>query len=281
MLPLVRSQQNQLLVRVFINGKPTRLIVDSGAPITVIALDRRKHFKLTGIPAGADLPTRLQINGAFNDLAIAHSFRLGALNVVDLPVVTTDLGGPEHLSQSREEQEIDGILGIDILFATKAVLDCQEQVLILKTDPKLSGRAPGIDYRGFTAVPFQVTDDFSLYVNAAINDMPAKLRVDTGASGTLLHHSFVRPMRIRLRKTSILSASVNLKDSRLMAARLRKLSVGSVNIVGMRVGVLDLAGLIQSEPLQGRPVAGLLGSDILRQHHGILDFGTRTLYLKK
>jgi hypothetical protein len=28
------------------------------------------------------------------------------------------------------------------------------------------------------------------------------------------------------------------------------------------------------------PVAGLLGSEILRHHNGIIDFGTRTLYLK-
>ena len=28
------------------------------------------------------------------------------------------------------------------------------------------------------------------------------------------------------------------------------------------------------------PVAGLLGAETLRRHHGIIDFGTRTLYLR-
>jgi hypothetical protein len=36
-------------------------------------------------------------------------------------------------------------------------------------------------------------------------------------------------------------------------------------------------GLLEASP----PVAGLLGAEILRQHHGIIDFGTRTLYLKR
>src|SRR6266480_1290527 len=84
-LPLTRSRQNHLLVRAFINGKPALLGVDSGAPISAIALKRRAHFGLTGIPGSSNLPSRLQINGAFNSVAIAHSMRLGALTLVDEP----------------------------------------------------------------------------------------------------------------------------------------------------------------------------------------------------
>jgi hypothetical protein len=43
-----------------------------------------------------------------------------------------------------------------------------------------------------------------------------------------------------------------------------------------------MEGLIHNRLLQASPpVAGLLGAEILRHHHGIIDFGTRTLYLKK
>src|SRR5213594_1750537 len=45
-LPLVRSRQNHLLVRAYINGKRAWLGVDSGAPVSAIALDRREHFQL-------------------------------------------------------------------------------------------------------------------------------------------------------------------------------------------------------------------------------------------
>jgi hypothetical protein len=44
---------------------------------------------------------------------------------------------------------------------------------------------------------------------------------------------------------------------------------------------MDLGGLIHGGLLAGkRPVAGLLGSELLQRHHGIIDFGTRRLYLK-
>ena len=54
-------------------------------------------------------------------------------------------------------------------------------------------------------------------------------------------------------------------------ANIRKLTVGSVNIRGKDVGVIDLEGLIHDGLLDGSPpVAGLLGAETLRRHHGII-----------
>jgi predicted aspartyl protease len=281
-LPLVRSQQNHLVVRAYINGRPAWLGVDSGAPVSAIALDRREHFRLTQITAKSNLPARIQINGGFNNVAVARELRLGGLSLVDEPVVVVDLGSSTRAARLLDEQEIDGIIGADILFPTKAVLDCQRGLLILNTDPDAAGSAPGFDRRGFQAVPIQVSDGFNLYVNGSINGAPAKLMVDTGSFATLLHRSFVRRMRIATRETAYSSTAVNLTERGVRVARIRKLSVGSVDIIGKEVGVIDLEGLIHSGLLRGSPpVAGLLGGEILNRHHGIIDFGTRTLYLKQ
>jgi len=280
-LPLARSRQNHLIVQAFINGKPALLGVDTGAPVSAIASNRREHFGLTGV-TGSKLPARLQINGAFNNVAVARSFRLGALSLVHEPVVVIDLGGSSRAARVLHEQEIDGILGADILFPTQAVLDCQRQLLILKVDPDATGSAPGIEYRGLRGVPIRVSEGYNLYVDGAINGAPAQLMVDTGAFATLLHRDFVRRMRIPLHETPLTSAGVNLKDRGVQIARIRRLSVGSVDIVGKDVGVVDLSGLVRHGLLDASPpVAGLLGAEILRSHHGIIDFGTRTLYLKR
>jgi predicted aspartyl protease len=281
-LPLMRSRQNHLLVRAYINGRPAWLGVDSGAPVSAIDLNRRNYFRLTPIAAKSTLPARIQINGAFNNVAIARELRLGSLTLVDEPVVTVDLGNPTPVAQLRREQEIDGIIGADILFPTKAVLDCQRQLLILKTDPDVVGSAPGLDRRGLQAMPIQVSDGFNLYVTGAINGKAARLMIDTGSFATLLHRTFVRRMRIATRETPFSSSAVNLKERGVRVARIRKLSVGAVDIIGKEVGVVDLEGLIHGALLQGSPpVAGLLGAEILHRHHGIIDFGTRTLYLKR
>lgn len=270
------------MVRAFINGRPAWLTVDSGAPVSAIALHRRDHFRLTPITAKSNLPARVQINGAFNNVAIARQFRIGALTLVDEPVVIVDLGQRSRSAQLRREPQIDGIIGADILFPTKAVLDCQRQLLILKVDPDVAGDAPGFDRHGFDAMPIQVSDGFNLYVNGSVNGKRARLMVDTGSFATLLHRSFVRQMRIPTQETAFSSSAVNLKERGVRVARIRKLSVGSVDIVGRQVGVIDLEGVIHGGLLDGSPpVAGLLGAEILNRHHGIIDFGTRTLYLKR
>ena len=280
-LPLVRSRQNHLLVRAFINGRPAWLTVDSGAPVSAIALNRRKYFRLKPITAESSLPARVQINGAFNNVAIAREMRIGGLILADEPVVTVDLGGSARAARMAHEPQIDGIIGADILFPTEAVLDCERQLLVLKTDPNVVGSFPGFSRRGLRAVPIQVSDGYNLYVNGSVNGRPAKLMVDTGSFTTLLHRSFVRRMQIATRETPYSSSAVNLKERGVRVAHIRKLSVGSVDIVGKEVGVIDLEGLIHDGLLEGSPpVAGLLGAETLRRHHGIIDFGTRTLYLR-
>src|ERR1044071_3412675 len=90
-LPLVRSRQIHLLLRAFINGRPAWLTVDSGAPVSAIALNRREHFRLKPITSDSSLPARVQINGAFNNVAIARQLGIGGLPLADEPVVTVDL----------------------------------------------------------------------------------------------------------------------------------------------------------------------------------------------
>jgi len=281
-LPLERSRQNHLLVRAFINGKPALLGVDTGAPVSAIAISRLRYFGLTPAVANSEIPTRLQINGAFNGVVIARTLQLGALTLIDEPMVAVDLGSSTKAARLMREQAIDGILGADVLFPTQAVLDCRAQMLILKIDPRIEGSVPGMDYRGLSRVPIQVSPGYNLYVDGTFNGRRAKLMIDTGAFTTLLHQRFVRGMKIPLRDTPFSSTGVNLKQRGVQMATISSFTVGSVNMQSKEVGVIDLEGLVRSPLLNGStPVAGLLGSEILRRHSGIIDFGTRTLYLKR
>jgi len=280
-LPLTRSEQNHLLVRAFINGKPALLGVDTGAPVSAIAGNRRAYFGLGSLPQAANLPARLMINGALNNVVVAQTMRLGGLTLVDEPMVAVDLGAASRAAKMRGEQEIDGILGADILFPTKAVIDCERQLLVMKTNPDTPGTIPGFDHTGYQSIPIFVSEGYNLYVDAKINGRSARMMLDTGAFATLLHRGFARGMNLPLRDTPLRSAAVNLKMRGVQIARINRMSFGSVNIVGKNVGVVDLEGLIHGGLLDAQPpVAGLLGAEILRRHGGIIDFGTRRLYLK-
>ncbi|MEO7723828.1 MAG: aspartyl protease family protein [Chthoniobacterales bacterium] len=280
-LPLERSKQNHLLVRAEINGKPALLGVDTGAPVSAISTSRRAHFGMSGLPGSSKLPARLRINGGFNRVTIAKRLRLGALTLVDEPMVAIDLSGPARAARDFHEQELDGILGADILFPTEAVLDCKKQILFMKIDPDAEGAVPGIDRRGWKTMPIRVTKGWNLYVDGKLNGKPAQLMIDTGAFTTLIHRPFVREMRLKTRDTPYTSGAVNLEERGLQLAIIRRFAVGPYLVKGKEVGVMDLKGLIHGDLLEAEPpVAGLLGSEFLRRNNAIIDFGTRTLYLK-
>ena len=280
-LPLERSRQNHLLVRAEINGKPALLGVDSGAPVSAVSITRRKYFGMSAPPENSQLPERLRINGGFNRVTIARRLRLGALTLVDEPMVALNLSAPARVAQEFHEQELDGILGADILFPTQAVLDCDAQVLFMKIDPDTTGTIPGINHRGWKDIPIRVTKGWNLYVDSKLNGKPAQLMIDTGAFTTLIHRPFLREMRLPLRETPYASGAINLQERGLQLATIRRFSVGNFHVKGKEVGVMDLRGLIHGDLLEGEPpVAGLLGSEFLRRNHAIIDFGTRTLYLK-
>jgi len=280
-LPLTRSWQNQLLVHARINGKPATLMVDSGAPATLINLKRRADFHLDKIGSNSGLPPSVIVNGVADKLAIVRDLRLGALNIVDMPVVLTNVSSPPRVARLVKEQEIDGILGVDVLFATKAVMDCKDQVLILNRYPELPGGEKTLDLRGFHKMPLHVSEGYSLFVNGSINGKQTKLLVDTGAVVTTLHRPLIRQLKIPYYATSLTSSGIHRKEDEVDVARIRQLSVGSVNLYGKAIGVADLRWLFpENSSRESRPIAGLLGSELLKSHHGIIDFGTRTLYLK-
>jgi predicted aspartyl protease len=281
-LPLIRSRQNHLLVRVLVNGQEAWLTVDSGSPISAISISRRDHFHLNNIASNSELPARVQVNEGFGNMAVARSFRLGALTLLDEPVVMLNLKNPSPASRLVNDERVDGILGTDILLPLEAVLDCQAQTLILKMNPGHPGQAPGVDYRGYDSVKLQVSPGSNLYVNGSINGIPGKFMVDTGAPVTILHHAFVQQIHVATRGTRIVSTAINLKDQGVRVATIQRFSLGSIRIRGGMVGVSDLGGLIHTPMLTGTPpFAGLLGGEILDRDHGIIDFGTHTLYMRK
>lgn len=280
-LPLERSRQNHLLVRAEINGKPALLGVDSGAPVSAISAARRSHFGMSAIPGTSRLPARLKINGLYNRVTIAHRLRLGALTLVDEPMVAIDLSAPARAAREYKEQELDGILGADVLFPTKAVIDCKAQVLFMKIDPDVPGNVPGVNTRGWKNVPIRVSKGWNLYVDSKLNGKPAQLMIDTGSFTTLIHRQFVRDLKLKVRDTPYASGAVNLEERGIELTTIRRFAVGPFLVRGKEVGVMDLQGLIHGDLLKGSPpVAGLLGSEFLRRNHAIIDFGTRTLYLK-
>jgi predicted aspartyl protease len=122
-----------LMVIARVNGKPVRLLVDTGASKTVFDKQRLQNLLHEGADEDfedmAQLSTGLGTNSMQGQVAVLDSFRLGEAEIADFPVVVLDMN---HVNQSYEmigDMGIDGVLGSDILKKYDSVIYFKKKVL--------------------------------------------------------------------------------------------------------------------------------------------------------
>ena len=133
---LILDEQSALSLMVkitlFINGNPARMILDTGASRTVFDETRVGVFVDKNYIEGQDrLSTGLGTNTMESKQVMLDEFQIGELTIKDYNAAVLDL---THVNQSYERlalKPIDGVLGSDILFDYKAVIDYEKRELVL------------------------------------------------------------------------------------------------------------------------------------------------------
>ena len=131
LLNLERTATDHYALMGLLNGVEGRFIVDTGASNTCIGLDRANDFgmqaevsEIKAAGAGAiDMETQV---------SEGNSLELGDWKKQDLQIVIFDLSHVNQALIAHDEQEVDGILGADILRSALAVIDYGEDHLFLK-----------------------------------------------------------------------------------------------------------------------------------------------------
>ena len=121
-----------LLVDAALNGRPARMLVDTGASRTVFDRERIQQF----IPDGVFLPAEKTSTGLGTDSMEGHTttvetFQVGDLVLESVEVVVLDLA---HVNSSYGLiglDAIDGVLGSDMLVKHNAVIDYGKKELVL------------------------------------------------------------------------------------------------------------------------------------------------------
>lgn len=134
-IKLKKIATNHLELKAKINGVKGRFILDTGASNSCVGLNSIEHFKLIAkesetkaAGAGAtDMETQLSEN---NNLEISSWF------TQKLHLVLFDLSHVNTALTQHKADEVDGIIGADILQKGKAFIDYNKNVLYLKKTKK-------------------------------------------------------------------------------------------------------------------------------------------------
>ncbi len=113
-----------LIVKIKINQKVAIMVLDTGASKSVFDKERFERFvKNADLKKNRDLSTGLGTNTVVSHSFTINKLKLGNLIVKEYPAVLMNLSHVNESYESMGFHPMDGVLGSDILYEFKAIID--------------------------------------------------------------------------------------------------------------------------------------------------------------
>ncbi len=257
------------------NDKRGSLIVDTGAPGSLVFRSSVKQLGLT------EIKTTKQVNGAFGRArdvfgrATIDVLSAGNCKLNNVQVAIATGSGQSMLDNNRP----DGVLGLRELFRYGAVLDLKNRSAYFRQSQAQNISSNQIRSillgQGYVPVPFSVNDSH-LQVPGAVNGVPCRFVLDTGAYLTVFSQYFASRAGLKTIPTPFIGRGLG-----------RSTHVGMVKFNSLRVGNFEIVnGSATVGPLNPEvfgshsEIAGLVGAEYLGMDWAVFDFTGNTLYLR-
>lgn len=268
------TRGSHLLVKVQTNQSDSlNFIFDSGA--TNISID-----SLTAERAGVSKENRetVSVGGSGGTqhykMALHQNLKLGNIAINDVNMVLINF---KSLSEAIGVK-LDGIIGYEVLNKYITKLDFEQKKISFYDQIK------SVDTTGYTGIPFEFNKDiliprFPVSITLANGEtFTGRVMFDTGNAFTLIvstpfskYHNF----NSKLGETSMqLGRGLNATTQDQLAT-INSMSFNGFNFgkMGIRLTIND-----QAEPKDG--YLGILGMEVIRRFHVILDYQQKKIYLK-
>lgn len=131
-IPLKMTKTNHFVLKMTVNGKKGRFILDTGASNSCIGLDQVDYFSLkttasetTAAGAGAVGMETLKSEG--------NKMMLDTYKIKNVDLVVFDLSHVNEALKAYKAKTVHGILGADVLKRKQALIDYNKNCLYLKS----------------------------------------------------------------------------------------------------------------------------------------------------
>jgi predicted aspartyl protease len=265
---------NKMIMSVRINGQPAKLLVDTGSNQLILDAEAAELFGVRPSPRGLLYIRSTKIQGQSLPVGFVQNLSAGSMSFGSSLVALRRSSHPDAANGAS-----DGILGLDILFRHKALINCRTKLVFFKVDQARRINLGSVAAsEKFTRIPIQREETGALTVPCSIRGQPTRLLVDTGAFVTILHEGFVKSLGLAAEPTRITAQFGRGASKQISAAKINDLSIGMFKAPPEKIGV---APLPQFALQQGSSkIAGILGMDALYIYHAIIDLDGMNLFLK-
>jgi predicted aspartyl protease len=259
------------------NGKAGNLVVDTGAPATLIF---RSSLHRLGL---VETKTDALASGAFGRGREAYgvttigSFSAGNCTLANVPVVvTSDLGNIHRYGTPN------GFLGLRELVKFGAILDLSHRMVYFRPsrpDRELSGSLKStLEGAGWKSVQLSLRRHH-LLVPGEVDDVPCRFIIDSGARLTALDRSFALQAKLGGKPTELTASGIGRSGGRVSVTSFASLWIGDYQIKRGSATIINLDPEMLARGTDAE-VVGLIGIEYLAQNSAIFDFVSGTLYLR-
>ena len=130
-IQLKRMPSGHLQMQVSLNGVPGNFILDTGAGATILEEKRKAAFHLESRVSDKKFTgTGGSVTGM--QLSTGNRMKIGQLEMNNSSIYLVSLSHVNEAFQNMKLEEVDGIIGADILSARRGVIDYTNLVLYLR-----------------------------------------------------------------------------------------------------------------------------------------------------
>jgi predicted aspartyl protease len=280
-VPVRYGPLNKMIVSVSINEHPANLLVDTGANQIILDTSAAESFDVRPSQHGFRYLRFTQINGQLFPVGFVRSVRAGSMNFGSSLVALRNSRDHSNFSNRVEDRNfhVDGVLGADILFRRKAIINCRTKFIFFKV-----GRSRPLQLASvalsekFAKVPLRQEENGAFTVPCSIHRQSGRLLVDTGAFITTFNEATVKSLGIALQPVQASARFTNGVARRINIGQISDFTIGDFKVPPAKFGAAVLPNFALQ---QGNTrINGILGMDLLFICHGIIDFDSKSLFLK-
>jgi predicted aspartyl protease len=115
-----------------------------------------------------------------------------------------------------------------------------------------------------------------------MDGQPENFIIDTGAGGTVIDEQYARNRGYELTEMDGFGGGIGNVKMNIYTVDINKLDLSGFVLEEITVIAMDLSHVKESLEMKGADsnVHGILGADILKEHQAVIDYGSKTLFLK-
>ena len=130
-IQLQKMPSGHLQMQVSLNGVSGNFILDTGAGATILEEKKKSAFHLTSRKSN-NVITGTGGGALGMQLSVGNKMKIGQLEIENSPIYLVSLDHVNKAFQNMKLEEVDGIIGADILSAKRGVIDYTNLVLYLR-----------------------------------------------------------------------------------------------------------------------------------------------------